>query len=899
MSENQVETTIATQFDHRQVEGRIYEMWEREQVFRAEVDPAKKPFCVVIPPPNVTGILHMGHVLDNVPQDIMTRWHRMRGFAALWVPGTDHAGIATQNVVERQLRKEGTSARDIGREAFVERVWQWREKHGNIIIQQLKRLGCSCDWSRERFTMDEQLSKAVITAFVTYYERGLIYKGKRMINWCPRCGTALANDEVEHESKRSSLWYLRYPLVEGADAQGNNYIVVATTRPETMLGDTAVAVNPQDERFRGLIGKNVMLPLQDRPIPIIGDAFVDPSFGTGLVKVTPAHDPNDYQMGQNHDLPMVAVIGNDGRMTEAAGKYAGMDRFEARTQIVKDLEELGLLEKIEPYMHAVGHCYRCSTVIEPLVSEQWFVRMKPLAEKAAQAVKDGRITIVPDSEKHDYFHWMENIQDWCISRQLWWGHRIPVYYCDDCGEIMVRMEAPSSCRCGSSRIRQDEDVLDTWFSSQLWPFSTLGWPEETEALKFWYPNSWLMSGRDILFFWDARMIMAGLELLGSVPFRRLALHGLARDGQGRKLSKSLGNSPDPLNLFDEYGTDAIRASIVQRYPMGRQDIRLNERVYQEGRAFVTKLWNAFRLVLMQCEGGMVFDSGKLKLERAEDSWIVSRLGQVIEAHDRLLAENDFAHSFEVLTSFFWNEYCDWYLELAKPRFRAGGDEAREALSVALHCQRTLLKLFQPYVPFVTEELWQTLRKLGVRDEASGDEGCLAKAAWPEPERFPGSSETEHSIEIMMSLVRSVREIRHNLQIPPKQELGVKLHFIRSEDRALFGKVREAAEFLGVVAPLGYHEGTDVPAKHVPSRIKGGIAYIALPESLDVAGLLGRMEKKRAGLEKSLEGAEKQLANEAFVSSAPAEIVAETRGKREEYAAAIERLLEFERTLREL
>ena len=891
-------TELPKQFEYQEAEGRIYALWEQEHVFHARVDRAKTPFCVVIPPPNVTGILHMGHVLDNVPQDIMTRWHRMRGFSALWVPGTDHAGIATQNVVERQLRKEGSSARDLGRDEFVRRVWEWREKHGSIIIQQLKRLGCSCDWSRERFTMDEQLSRAVVKAFITYYERGLIYKGTRMINWCPRCGTALANDEVNHQDRKSHLWFLRYPLIDAKDADGKDYIVVATTRPETMLGDTAVAVNPEDPRFKSLIGKQLMLPLQQRPIPIIADAFVDPQFGTGLVKVTPAHDPNDYQMGLTHKLPLEVVIGDDGRMTKAAGPYAGLDRVEARKRVVEDLTAADLVEKIDPYTHSVGSCYRCETVVEPFVSDQWFVRMKPLAEKAKQAVLDGRITIVPESERHDYFHWMDTIQDWCISRQLWWGHRIPVYYCDDCGEVMARAEAPKACgKCSSTKIRQDEDVLDTWFSSQLWPFSTLGWPEATEDFKYWYPNSWLMSGRDILFFWDARMIMAGLELIGDVPFRRLSLHGLARDEQGRKLSKSLGNSPDPLNLFDEYGTDAIRASIVQRYPMGRQDIKLNERVYQEGRAFVTKIWNAFRLIMMQLqEGGFAYDSARAAERRVEDRWILSRLGRTVALHDELLEQNDFAHSLEALSSFFWNEYCDWYLELIKPRLRAGGEEAREALCTALHCQRTMLKLLHPYVPFVTEELWQMLKQLGVRDEAAGEEPCLALSAWPVASDFTRDEAAEAALNVMMSLVRGARDVRHHLQLPPKQSLPVQVSFTDGPAAERFSQCRAAAQMIGGLDPLQDAAATGIPAGHVPCRFEGGIAYIQCPADLDITALRGRIEKKMGDLEKSIAGAERQLNNQAFMQSAPPAIVEETQRKAAEYAETRKKLEEFRASL---
>jgi valyl-tRNA synthetase len=890
-------TEIPKQFEYSEAEARIYRLWEENNIFRAEVKDDRPAFCVVIPPPNVTGILHMGHVLDNVPQDIMTRWHRMRGFSALWVPGTDHAGIATQNVVERQLAKEGLTAKELGREAFVERVWKWREKHGSIILEQLKRLGCSCDWSRERFTMDEHLSRAVVTAFLHYYERGLIYRGKRMINWCPRCHTALADDEVEHQERSSKLWYLRYPIEGEPLPDGTSYLVVATTRPETMLGDTAVAVNPQDERYARLVGRHVVLPLKNRKIPVIADAFVDPQFGTGVVKVTPAHDPNDYQMGLAHKLEFDVVIGDDGRMTASAGpRYEGLDRMKARECVLEDLSAQDLVEKIEPYRHSVGQCYRCHTVVVPLISAQWFVNMRPLAETAQRAVEEGRVQILPESEKHDYFNWLNNIQDWCISRQLWWGHRIPIYYCDDCKEVMAKAEAPQRCeKCASSNIRQDEDVLDTWFSAQLWPFSTLGWPDKTPELAYWYPNSWLMSGRDILFFWDTRMIMAGLELLGDVPFRVLALHGLARDEHGRKLSKSLGNSRDPLDLFSEYGTDAIRASIVQRYPMGRQDVRLNERVYQEGRSLVTKLWNAARLVMMSLpEGGLTFDSSQA-VAAFEDRWILSRVGRLIETHDKLLAENDFAHALEALTNFFWDEYCDWYLEIIKPRLR---DEKQRnaALAVALTCQRTLFQLLHPYIPFVTEELWQILRQRGVRDVSSPDEPCLAISSWPSSKNYPAGSELGVQAEIMMSLVRGVRDIRHNLSVAPKEPLVVKLSFHDQTDAAGFEEYHHIVCHLAALGECKVSELKTVPVGCVPLRVERGVAFITLPDGLDIQSLTARLAKKAQQLEKNLCGAERQLANEAFMKSAPVQVVEETRRKASEYAEALAKLREFQESL---
>ncbi|MCL4124066.1 UNVERIFIED_CONTAM: hypothetical protein GTU68_052429 [Idotea baltica] len=573
----------------------------------------------------------MGHVLDNVPQDIMVRWHRMNGYSAVWIPGTDHAGIATQNVVKRELDKNGVDYKSLGREKFIEKVWEWKEKSGDIIINQLKRLGCSCDYERERFTMDEGLSKAVNHAFVTYFKRDLIYKGNRMINWCTVCETALANDEVEHEAQTGNIWSLNYPLLDDSGNITGEHITVATTRPETMLGDTAVAVNPNDDRYKNLIGKLVELPLTKRQIPIISDDYVDSEFGTGMVKITPAHDVNDYEMGERHNLEKISVINSIGKIELENSPYDGLDRFEARKKIVADLEELGLLEKVEKHKNAVGKCYRCKSIVEPLISDQWFVKMKPLAEKAKKVVENGTLEIVPESEKNDYFSWLNSIQDWCISRQLWWGHRIPVFYCQDCNHVNCDYEAPTECEsCKSTNLEQEEDVLDTWFSSQLWPFSTLGWPEKTEELDYWYPNSWLMSGRDILFFWDARMIMSGLELLGEIPFKKLALHGMVRDKHGVKLSKSLGNSPDPIKLFEEFGTDAVRSAIVSNYPMGRQDTKLGDKIFSDAQSLIIKLWNATRLLLTTLGEDKIdlnaLDKTKLKFE---DKWIRAKLNKCV------------------------------------------------------------------------------------------------------------------------------------------------------------------------------------------------------------------------------------------------------------------------------
>jgi valyl-tRNA synthetase len=891
---------MPTQYQHQDVEKRIAQFWDEHKVSKGSVDRSKKPFCVVIPPPNVTGILHMGHMLDNIPQDVMTRWHRMRGFAAVWIPGTDHAGIATQNVVKKQLEKEGIKMRDLGRAEFIKRVWEFKNKHGSIIIDQLKRLGCSCDWDRERFTMDEGLVKAVLTAFVQLFNKGMIYRGTRMVNWCTVCQTALADDEVEHSTHSSHIWHLKYPLVDAHGKATPECIVVATTRPETMLGDTAVAVHPEDARYKALVGKKVLLPLQNRQIPIIADSFVDPKFGTGAVKITPAHDPNDYQAALRHNLALEVVIGDDGTMTAAAGAaYAGLNRTEARKRVVADLEASGALEKIEKHSHAVGECYRCKSILEPKVSEQWFVKMRPLAEKAKQAVLDGRIQIVPESEKRDYFHWMDSIQDWCISRQLWWGHRIPVYYCDSCNHTTAAIEAPNKCeKCNSTSLRQDEDVLDTWFSAQLWPFSTLGWPEKTPELEFWFPNSWLMSGRDILFFWDSRMIMSALELLGDVPFKTLVLHGLVRDAQGRKLSKSLGNSPDPLALFDQYGTDAVRLAIALNYPMGRQDTKLHEEIYKTGQAFVIKLWNATRLLLTNLEHGIgAMDPTKLELPDLEDRWIISRLGEVIQQHDNYLHKNDIVHAIASVKSFFLDDYCDWYLEIIKSSLRAGGNAKKAKLQIALTCQVTILKLLHLYAPFVTEELWQILQREGVISKTQdGNAESLVLSSWPDAARYRYDDAAERQIGTMISIVRAVREVRQSLDISPKTPLAAKLVYVAPDARANFEPVHGVTQLMGALSGVTEHTESTAPKGFVPFKFQGGVGYVEIPSEIDASVSIGKLTARIEKFNKVLQGIERNLANQDFVNNAPPEVVEENRGKAQELKESIAKLDDFRRSL---
>ncbi len=790
--------------------------------------------------------------------------------------------------------------RDLGREEFLKHVWAFKEKHGNIIIEQLKRLGCSCDWERERFTMDEGLMKAVLTAFVQLFDKGLIYRGKRMVNWCTVCMTALADDEVEHGTHGSHLWHLKYPLLDDKGNPTDEVLIVATTRPETMLGDTGVAVHPDDPRYKKIVGRKVLLPIQNRAIPVIADDFVDQKFGTGVVKLTPAHDPNDYQAALKHNLPLETVIGDDGKMTQAAGAaYAGLDRYQARKKVVADLEALGAMEKIEKHSHAVGECYRCKSVLEPKVSDQWFVKMRPLAEKAKQVVVDGRLKIVPESEKHDYFHWMDTIQDWCISRQLWWGHRIPVYYCDSCDHVTAKVEAPSKCdKCGSAKLRQDEDVLDTWFSSQLWPFSTLGWPEKTPELEFWYPNNWLMSGRDILFFWDARMIISGLELLGEVPFKTLALHGLVRDSQGRKLSKSLGNSPDPLNLFDQYGTDAVRVAIALNYPMGRQDTKLNDEIFKSGQGLVIKLWNSTRLLLSNLGGEAVAsDSRKLDLTALEDKWIISRLGEVIRTHDDYLEKSDIVHAVGAVRSFFWDDYCDWYLEIIKTRLWAGGESKRKALEVALVCQRTILKMLHLYMPFVTEELWQTLLQNQITDAAEeGDLRSIALSSWPKAEIYKRDHEAEAQIGLMASIVRGTRDVKQNLNISLKAGLSAKLLFLTDAARQNFEPVRGVTQTIGGISDVAEHSEKATPAGYVPFKFDGGIGYLKLPQEIDAKDIASKLTARIEKLEKALAGVERNLQNADFVANAPAALVEETKAKANEMKESIAKLDDFRKSL---
>ncbi|QEM67979.1 valine--tRNA ligase [Geobacter sp. FeAm09] len=860
---------LAKGYEPHDVEKRWYAEWETKGYFRAAAASDKKPFSIVIPPPNVTGALHMGHALNNTLQDILCRWKRMLGYNVLWMPGTDHAGIATQNVVERQLAAEKMDRHELGREAFIERVWKWKAESGGQIIGQLKRLGASCDWERERFTMDEGLSKAVRTVFVKLYQDGLIYRANRLINWCPRCHTALSDIEVEHEDKKGHLWHIRYPVA----GEPGRYVVVATTRPETMLGDTAVAVHPADERYQGLIGKKVILPLVNREIPVVADEYVDREFGTGVVKITPAHDFNDFEVGQRHNLDMINVFDESGVVNAAGRQYEGMDRFEARKRIVGELEAAGLLEKIEDHAMAVGGCYRCKTVVEPYLSLQWYVKVAPLAEQALAAVKEGKTRIIPKQWENTYYDWMENIRDWCISRQIWWGHRIPAWFCDHCGEVTVAMEAPATCcKCGSDELRQETDVLDTWFSSALWPFSTMGWPEKTAELATFYPTSCLVTGFDILFFWVARMMMMGLHFMDEVPFGDVYIHALVRDAHGQKMSKSKGNVIDPLTIIDQYGTDAFRFTLAAFAAQGR-DIKLAEERIAGYRNFCNKVWNAARFTLMNLEG---FDPDTLRLAELPlsegDKWILHRLNETARETNKALAEYRFNEAAMGLYQFTWSEFCDWYVELSKKDLY-GDDPLRKktAQYVLWYTLEHLLRLLHPFMPFITEEIWQALP--GTKEGAT-----IMLAPYPEaaPERsHPGAAA---DMERVMAVISGIRNIRGEMEVPPSREIGVILSCGSDESLRLMKHNEGAIISLARVADLALGQGIEKP-EDASIQVAGDVQiFVPLKGLVDVEEEEKRLSKEIAKIEKEIDLFSKKLENPSFVERAPADVVAKEREK---------------------
>ncbi|MDO3376704.1 valine--tRNA ligase [Geoalkalibacter halelectricus] len=881
-----MEPKLPKGYEPAQVEDKWYRQWETGGCFHAEENSPKPHYSIVIPPPNVTGVLHMGHALNNTLQDILVRWKRMTGHEVLWMPGTDHAGIATQNVVEKQLAAQGQDRHALGREEFVARVWQWREESGGQIINQLKRLGASCDWQRERFTMDEGLSHAVREVFVRLYEEGLIYRDNRLINWCPRCHTALSDLEVEHDEKKGHLWHMRYP-VQGTE----RHIVVATTRPETMLGDTAVAVHPEDERYRELIGKSVLLPLVNREIPIIADEYVDPQFGSGAVKITPAHDFNDFEIGKRHQLEFINIFDESGRINETGGPYQGQERAAARKAVVADLEAQGMLERIEDYKLAVGECYRCKTVIEPYLSKQWYVRVAPLAEQAIKAVQQGDTRIVPAQWEKTYFEWMFNIQDWCISRQIWWGHRIPAWFCDDCDQISVSREDLSACaHCGSSNIRQESDVLDTWFSSALWPFSTMGWPEDTETLRKFYPTSCLVTGFDILFFWVARMLMMGLKFMDEVPFREVYIHALVRDAQGQKMSKSKGNVIDPLGVIDEYGADAFRFTLAAFAAMGR-DIKLAPERIAGYKAFANKLWNAARFALMNLEG---FDPAGIDLEREElslaDQWILVRLADTARATNKALAEYKFNEAANTLYAFTWHAFCDWYIELGKEDLY-GEDAGRKARvqAVLFTVLEQLLRLLHPVMPFITEEIWQSLP--GERPAR-----FLMEATYPLGAELPENRAAAARMETIMDAIRAIRNIRGEMDVAPGRKISAVLDCKTEAAARVIAQGESAIRALAGLEALQFGVGIARPEK-AATQVAGDVEVL-----LPMAGLIDvdeeekRLGKEIAKAQKDVDFFRKKLSNEKFVANAPPEILEKDRGK---LAEAEEKLGILQRSLKRI
>ncbi len=855
-------------YDPQQVESKWYRSWEENGYFRAAEGSSAPPYSIVIPPPNVTGVLHMGHALNNTLQDVLCRWKRMTGHEVLWMPGTDHAGIATQNVVEKQLAGEGCDRHELGREKFVERVWQWREESGGQIINQLKCLGASCDWERERFTMDEGLSKAVREVFVHLYEDGLIYRDNRLINWCPRCHTALSDLEVEHEDKKGHLWHLRYPVV-GTDRT----LVVATTRPETMLGDTAVAVHPEDERYADLIGKSIELPLTGRQIPVIADEYVDREFGSGAVKITPAHDFNDFEIGKRHDLEKINVLDESGNINENGGAYQGLDRYAARRKIVADLEEQGLLEQTEDYANAVGECYRCRTTIEPYMSKQWYVAVGPLAEKAIAAVETGKTKILPAQWEKTYFEWMNNIQDWCISRQIWWGHRIPAWFCDECGEITVSREDATSCsKCGSANLRQETDVLDTWFSSALWPFSTMGWPDKTDTLDKFYPTSCLVTGFDILFFWVARMMMMGLKFMDEVPFKEVYIHALVRDAQGQKMSKSKGNVIDPLTVVDEYGADAFRFTLTAFAAMGR-DIKLSTERIGGYRNFVNKLWNASRFALMNLED---FDPAQFELNDFElslaDQWILDRFDKAAIEVNRCLADYKFNDAASALYSFTWHEFCDWYVELAKEDLYGEDVRAKERAQTVLYSVlEKLLRLLHPIVPFVTEEIWQALP--GARSAET-----IMRAAYPQGSEVAVDAAAVAQMDLVMEVVRAIRNIRGELDVAPGRRIAVTLD-CRSEETARTVAAGETyIRALARVEDLRAGVSVDRPGQSA-TQVAGDVeVLVPLAGLIDLGEEETRLCKEISKVQKDLDFFTRKLSNEKFVANAPPQVLEKDRAK---------------------
>ncbi len=903
---------LAKTYDPKGIEERLYEKWQEKKYFHAEVDRSRKPFTIVIPPPNITGQLHMGHALDNTMQDILIRFKRMQGYNALWQPGTDHASIATEVKITEKLKEEGIDKKALGREKFLERAWAWKEEYGSRIVSQLKKMGSSCDWERERFTMDEGCNRAVTEVFVKMHKKGYIYKGARIINWCPVCNTSISDAEVIYQEQAGHLWHIKYPVVrEDGTPSDTEFLTFATTRPETMLGDTAVAIHPEDERYAHLIGKSVMLPIMNRVIPVVTDTYVDREFGTGVVKITPAHDPNDFEVGKRHGLPVINVMNDNATINENGGRFKGMDRYEARKAIVKELDSLGLLVKIEDYSHNVGTHDRCKTTIEPLVKEQWFVKMEELIKPAVEAVKNGQVRLVPERMEKIYYNWTDNIRDWCISRQLWWGHRIPAYYCDTCGETVVSEEVPGVCpKCGAKHFTQDPDTLDTWFSSALWPFETLGWPERTEELDYFYPTDVLVTGYDIIFFWVIRMIFSGYEHMGKRPFHTVLFHGLVRDGEGRKMSKSLGNGIDPLEIIDQYGADALRLTLITGNAPGN-DMRFYYERVENSRNFANKVWNASRFILMNMEKGTSIENGSStpdgalggvrKPELSElqpvDKWILSRLNSLIKEATDNMESYELGIAVQKVYDFIWDEFCDWYIEMVKPRlYYAGTDDASKgkgseeaamaaSQNAALWTLKTVLidalKLLHPYMPFITEEIFCTLQS---------EEESIVISRWPEYRDDRNFAKEEKDIEIIKSAVRGIRNLRNEMNVGPSRRTGV---YVVSQDDNILGTFTEGKLFFASLAYANQvtiqRDKSGIAQDAVSVVIPGATLYIPFAELVDIKQEIERLEKERKRLEGELARVNGMLSNERFLSKAPKDKIQAEQEKLAKYTQMMEQV----------
>ncbi len=874
---------LAKTYDPKGIEDRLYQKWLDKKYFHAEVDHSKTPFTIVIPPPNITGQLHMGHALDNTMQDILIRFKRMQGYNALWQPGTDHASIATEVKIIEKLKEQGIDKHDLGREKFLERAWDWKKEYGGRIISQLKKLGSSCDWDRERFTMDEGCNKAVTEVFCKMHEKGWIYKGSRIINWCPVCNTSISDAEVEYEEQDGHFWHIKYPLIEeDGSVSTKEFLEFATTRPETMLGDTAVAVNPDDDRYKSIIGRKVLLPIVNREIPIVADSYVDMEFGTGVVKITPAHDPNDFEVGKRHNLPVINIMNDDATINKNGGKFEGMDRYEARKAIVEELDKMGLLVRIEDYSHNVGTHDRCKTTIEPLVKEQWFVKMDELIKPAVEAVKNGDIKLIPKRMEKTYFNWTDNIRDWCISRQLWWGHRIPAYYCDECGEVVVAKKMPEVCpKCGCTHFTQDPDTLDTWFSSALWPFSTLGWPEQTEDLKYFYPTDVLVTGYDIIFFWVIRMIFSGYEQMGERPFKTVLFHGLVRDSQGRKMSKSLGNGIDPLEIIDQYGADALRLTLITGNAPGN-DMRFYYEKVEANRNFANKVWNASRFIMMNMEGKEITVPAASELEPV-DKWILSKCNTLVKDVTENMENYDLGIAVQKVYDFIWDEFCDWYIEMVKPRLY-NSDDAKSQ-NAALYTLKSVLidalKLLHPYMPFITEEIFCTLQS---------EEESIMISRWPEYSEDKNYPKEEKDIEIIKEAVRGIRNIRTEMNVAPSKKATV---YVVSEDEGIRRTFEEGKLFFATLSyaseVLVQKDKTGIADDAVSVMIAGAALYIPFAELVDIQAEIERLEKEEKRLAGEIARCEGMLKNEKFISKAPEAKVAEEKEKLAKYTNLAEQV----------